>query len=323
MKRAIFIAGLVLVLQLGLAFGLWLKSDNAGAYHGGKLLAITAGEVDGLQIDGGNQGAIDLHKSGGHWHLPGHFDAVVDDHKVDALLSTLLAIERSWPVARTEASFQRFKVADSGFDRRLQFKSGDKVLATLLLGSSPGFRKVHARLAGEKQVYDIPFSSYQASLTPVDWIDKQQLALKPEQIVAVDLPAGHLTRKDGRLQLANLAAGEETDSEHARQLIDRLARLTIQDVDAGADQPLPAPAKLSLRLELKDGTSRRYDFAQGDKEGSALLKVSSVPYLFKIDGTLLSDLQQTTRSTLVKPRAGTDQPTPPPVAKTPARTPRG
>ncbi len=323
MKRAILIASLVLVLQLGLALGLWLKSDNPGAYHGGKLLAVTADQVDGLQIDGGDQGTIDLHKSGGHWRLPDHFDAVVDDHKVDGLLSTLLAIERSWPVARTEASFQRFKVADAGFDRRLQFKSGDKVLATLLLGSSPGFRKVHARLAGEKQVYDIPFSSYQASLKPGDWVDKQQLQLKPEQIVAVDLPAGKLTLKDGQPQLANLAAGEETNSEHARQLIDRLAQITIQDVDAGADQPLPAPASLSLSLELKDGTSRRYDFAKGKKDGSALLKVSSVPYLFRIGGSFLNDLQQTTRSTLVKPRAVTSQSRTQPAAKAQSPTPRG
>ncbi len=300
MKRAILISGLVLVLQLGLALGLWLKSDNLGTFHGGKLLAVAADQIDRLQIDGGNQGHLVLQKRDGHWRLPDHFNAPADGQKVDTLLSTLLGIERNWPVARTDDAFKRFKVADTAFDRRLQFQTGDKTVATLLLGSSPGFRKVHARLAGEKEVYDIPFSSYRASLKPADWIDSRQLQLKAEQITAVDLPDSRLLVEKGKPKLAKLATGEETDGEHAQQLVDRLAGLTIQDIAAGADHPLPHPVDLSLRLELKDGTVRRYDFANGDDKNAALLKVSSAPYLFKVSSSLLKELQKATRTTLVK-----------------------
>ena len=300
MKRAILIASLVLVLQLCLALGLWLKSDHMGTFQGGKLLTVAADQVDRLQIDGGDHGQIVLQKKDGHWQLPGHFGAPADGQKVDALLTTLLGIDRNWPVARTKDAFKRFKVADAGFERRLLFQSGDKTVATLLLGSSPGFRKVHARLAGEEEVYDIPFSSYQASLKPADWVDSRQLRLKPEQITAVDLPDSRLLVEKGKPKLANLAAGEETDGEHAQQLVDRLAGLNIQDIAAGSDQPLPHPADLSLRLELKDGTVRRYDFASGDDKSAALLKVSSAPYLFKVSSSLLKELQKATRATLVK-----------------------
>lgn len=323
MKRAILISSLVLVLQLCLALGLWLKSDNMGTFHGGKLLTVAADQVDRLQIDDGDHGRIVLQKKTGHWKLPGHFDAPADDQKVDALLSTLIGIERNWPVARTTDAFKRFKVADDAFERRLQFQIGDKTVATLLLGSSPGFRKVHARLAGEDEVYDIPFSSYQASLKPADWVDSRQLQLKAEQITAVDLPDSRLLVEKGKPKLANLAPGEETDGDHAQQLIDRLAGLTVQDIVAGPDRSLPQPAELSLRLELKDGTERRYEFANGDDKNETLLKVSTAPYLFSVSSSMVKDLQQTSRATLVRAGKVPGKPAPKPAATALSPKPRG
>ena len=320
MKRTILVASLVLALQLALTAGLWLKSDNLGAFQGGKLLALAAPQIDGLQIDGGDQGNVVLQKKDGHWRLPQHFDAPADDAKIDKLLTTLLGIERDWPVGRTAAVYKRFKVADADYQRRLEFKAGDKVLATLLIGDSPGFRKAHARLAGEKAVYDIPFSNYQASLKDGDWLDRRHLQLKPEQITAIDLPDAHLTQVDGKLQLQNLTPKEETDADHARQLLDRLTGLTVQDVVAGGDKPLPSPAVLTLSLTLKDGSQRRYDFAKGEKESQALLKVSGIPYLFSVDGVLLKDLQQTNRATLVKAKSELPKPA---TAKAPSAPPQG
>lgn len=316
MKRAILVASLVLVAQLGLALGLWLHNGNQGTYHGGKLLTVATKRIDRLQIDGGDQGQIVLEKKDGHWQLPGHFDAPADGHKVEKLLATLTGMERNWPVAKSADAAKRFKVADADFERRLRFGSGNKVLATLLIGSSPGFRKVHARVAGEQAVYDIPFSSYRASLKPEDWVDGRQLQLKPEQVAAVDLPAWRLVVTKGKPRLADLAAGEKTDGEHARQLLERLTGLTVRDVVGGAGQKLPHPPELSLRLELQDGTTRRYDFADGDAKGEHLLKVSTVPYLFKVDANLVKELQQTTRATLVKSgkaaaQASSPSPSPP------------
>jgi hypothetical protein len=307
MKRAIVWLSLILTAQIALALGLQLAGDDPGTFEGGaKLLAFTPEQIDQLQIDSGD-GSLELRKADGQWTLPGHFDAAADAQKIDSLLSTLLAIERSWPVAKTDEAIQRFKVADDGFERRLRFKAGDRELATLLLGNSPGFRKVHARLSGESQVLDIPFSTYQASIKAVDWVDRNVLQLKPEQISALELPDARLVRKEGEFELVGLSETEQTDREQARQLVDRLARLRIQDVVSRAEGSLPNPVALSLTLELSDGRKVHYDFAKGEEEGTALLKVADRPHVYKLSGTLLAELEKTTRSRLVTVKDASEQ----------------
>ena len=273
MKRAILFLSLAIVLQLALALGLRL-ADNSGkaAAKGGRLLAVSPDQIDTVQIEGNDGNAVLMHKIDGKWKLPEHFDAPADKSKINDFVTTLVGIERSWPVAESGDAIKRFKVADQDFERRLHLKAGNRELAVLLLGTSPGFRKVHARLAGEKQVFDIPFSTYQASLKTGDWVDKQQLWIDSDTINAIELPDGLLSRADDKWTLANLAANEETDQGKARQLIQKLARLNIQDVYAKADDPLPGPVELSIRLSLNDGTTRRCDFVKKEDQGHALVK---------------------------------------------------
>ena len=301
MKRAILFLSLALALQLALALGLHLadNGENAAANRG-KLLTLSADQIDRLRIEGSGEEAAVLQKVEGSWSLPEYFNAPVDKAKINELLTTLLGMERSWPVAKTDEAIKRFKVADKDFERRLSFKAGDRELAVLLLGTSPGFRKVHARLAGEKEVFDIPFSTYQASTKNADWVDKQQLWLESESVSAIELPDCRLSRTDGNWTLTDLAETEKTDPEKARQLLRQLTRLNIQDIYAKASEPLAGPADLGIRLEFNDGTSRRYDFFKKADQGHALLKVSGKPFLFKIGTALMKELEETTRSKLIK-----------------------
>ncbi len=311
MQRTILLLSLALVLQIALVLGLRLAGGDPGAFEaGGTLLALSQEQIDQVQIDGSEQERVELRKVDGRWTLPGHHDAPADAQKVDSLISALLGVERSWPVATTDEAMRRFKVADTDFERRLLFKSGDKDLATLLLGSSPGFRKVHARLAGEQQVFDIPFSTYQASIKAPDWLDKTLLQLKTEQISAIDLPDCRLIRQDGQPTLADLAETEQADHEKTRQLFDRLARLSVLDVFAKAEKPLPKPVELRIGLELADGAVRTYDFSKGEEDGHAVLKVSDALHLYKVSDTLLKDLQETSRMQLVQSQEKTAQTSP-------------
>ncbi|NOY12499.1 MAG: DUF4340 domain-containing protein, partial [Deltaproteobacteria bacterium] len=180
------------------------------------------------------------------------------------------------------------------------FGTKDKPLATLLIGSSPGFRKVHARLASEPLVFDIPFSSYQASLKAADWVDRQLLQLKKEQIRAIVLPDCRLLQKDGTIRLAKLAATEQTDSKTAGELFNRLSRLQILDVVGNADGKLPETDRLTISIERADGKTRQYQFARNRQEAFALLKVSDGAQIYKVSGALLKELQQTTRQQLLQ-----------------------
>lgn len=309
MKQLILILSLILVVQLGLALGLGLTGNTLDVKSGGPLLKLKTAEIDQVQIDGPtNQGSIVLKKVDDKWTLPDHFNAPADQAKVAHLLTTLTDLQRPWPVAKTADAEKRFKVADADFERRLVFKAGDKDQATLLLGSSPGFRKVHARVGGEQQVFDIPFSTYQASLKAVDWLDKKPLLVEADQISAIDLPDCRLNWNEGRPQLANLAENEQTKAEPARQLFEKLAGLNVLDIYAKAGQPLPNPVDLSIKLEMKDGKSRQYDFAKGDEADYAVLQTSNAPYLYKVSLTLLKELQETTRAKLVQAKPAASVP---------------
>jgi len=309
MKRTIQILSLVLVVQLALAAGLWLlKTDTGTVEEQGRLLPSAKEQIDQVEIDGGPQGKVELRKVDGKWLLPGRFDAPADARKVEEMLTTLFDIQRSWPVAETQDAVKRFKVADDDFERRLTFKSGDKEQAVLLLGSSPGFRKVHARVAGEQEVFDILYSTYQASLKAEDWLDKHPLRMAADQVSAVDLPDCRLVADNGQWQVQDLAAGEQTNGEEARRLLDRLTDPAITDIYAKAGQALPKPVILSIKLEMRSGESRQYDFAEGDEASYALLRVTDAPYLYKVSTSELKDLQETNRAKLVQPKEAAGPP---------------
>jgi Domain of unknown function (DUF4340) len=301
MKRPIVYLTLLLLVQLGLTFA--LHSGNRGpadANHQEPLLKLATAQVDAIELSGGDQHTLTLNKIADGWSLPEHFAAKADAAKVDKLLATLGGLTRPWPVAKTATAGKRFKVDEQNFERKLVFRSQGKPLATLLLGSSPGFRKVHARLEGEAQIYDIPFSTFQASLKPEDWIDRQQLQLKAAEVSAIELPGCRLTRRDGKIQLEQLADSEQTNQEQAQQLLQQLADLQIRDIHSKADQPLPNPVELRVKLTLKDGGSREYGFAKGDKSGYELLQVADAPYLYEVNSGLIEQLKQFDRGKLAE-----------------------
>jgi len=318
MKRPIVFLALLLVAQLGLALAMHSGDGGAdSAKSGEKLLKLDTAQIDGIELAGGGQETLTLKKDADGWMLPEHFAAAADAGKVDKLLSTLSGLTRPWPAARTADAGMRFKVDETNFERKLVFRGKDKTLATLLLGSSPGFRKVHARIAGEEPIYDIPFSTFQASLKAQDWIDQRQLRIKAEEISAIDLPDCRLTRRDGKLQLEQLSENETTNGEQAQRLLERLAGLNIRDIFGKADQPLPNPVELRVKLTRKDGSSRDYAFAKGDKAGYELLQVAGSPVVFKVNAGLIKELEAFDRAQLAqaKPAEG---PAGQEVGKTPA-----
>lgn len=131
-----------------------------------------------------------------------------------------------------------------------------------------------------------------------------------QSVSDIELPDCRQRKNDGKWALSDLAENEETDPGKARQLLRQLTQLNIQDIYAKADKPLTDPVDLSIRLELTGGESWRYDFIKKDGQGHALLKVFGDPFLFKIGTSVMKDIQETTRSKLVKPREAAAPPTP-------------
>jgi hypothetical protein len=144
---------LLLVIQVLLVMGLfaWHKHHQP-KLEAKQLLDFSISDVDRLIIhDASNH--VSLKKSGTDWLLPDMNSLPVDVKKLDDLLDKLKNTKLTWPVTTTASSHERFEVSTDKFQRRVELYQGDKKLGELLLGSSPGFKKIHVRREGENEVY--------------------------------------------------------------------------------------------------------------------------------------------------------------------------
>ncbi|MEJ2530607.1 MAG: DUF4340 domain-containing protein [Halioglobus sp.] len=257
---------LLLVLQLALATGLVL---TRGAADGGgtpqPLLPVAASAVDRMVISDGESQATVLRQDGG-WFLP---DAKLpaSARKVNDILARLGETVTEWPVATTESSQARFAVTEAGFQRRVQLFRGDEQVAELYLGTSPGFRKVHLRRAGEDAVYAVNLNTFDLPASEDAWLDQSLLAVaEPTRIVGPDYT---LTEsEDGVWTLADGEATKGTamaplDDDRARQLVSALANLRVQSLASG-DPAAAQGQAVTIEVETADG-SYRYDFYRDDE----------------------------------------------------------
>lgn len=210
MKKWISILSVLLIVQLAAAVAVNLGVDEYGAFEAEeKLLAWGDKAVDGLLIQDGENRVI-LGRRDGRWVLPDSGDFPADQKAVIGLLDKLAALEKGWPVATTGSAARRFKVDEEEFERKLTLLSGEERLTELYVGTSPGFRKVHVRPAGEDPVYSVTFNSWEANATADDWIDKQVLSLGENEVVRVEMPDFALQREGEALTVAELGEDEKT-----------------------------------------------------------------------------------------------------------------
>ncbi len=297
MKKLLMTLTVLLVFQLGLGAGIYF-SEQAPIQGNGqeKLIATDPSQVTELQIYAADQNLV-LKKTDSGWMISGQEKVPVDAAKVDTLLDKLSALDRPWPVAKSAGTYKRFKVADDDFERKLVLRHGETDLATVLIGSSPGFRKVHARLAGEDNIYDVPFSSYEASLKVADWLDKKALWVDPAKVEGIELPGVLLVKKEDTVQLDGLQAGEQTDQEKVSKLVQDLAGLQVQGVHDGpqGDQAVTIP----VILTLADGKTLSYTFAKSEKDDYALLRADGSGPLYEINQALWTEISNLKRTDLI------------------------
>ena len=225
----------------------------------GVLLAVRSGDVEApepfLDFDAGTvssfsvadaDGEVALAKSGDAWQLPGGIPA--DAGKVDEMLAKLADGDAGWPVASSASTAERFEVTEDNHQRRLILKAGDETIADVYLGTSPGYRKTHARRHDDDDVYAITFSNYEAGAEAGDWLDKT--LLRPQESVA------SIRRVDG-FSLAKSDAGEwqaeggaVLDQGKATTFAGRFTGLTVLGV---ADADTLGEASATFTLEDDDG----------------------------------------------------------------------
>lgn len=306
MSNVIKLLIVLLVVQVGLVAWVNRPGDDLKAFDAtGPLVSVTAAEVDEVVIDEKGKAPLVLKREGEQWILPDKGGFPVAPKKLTGFLEKLLAAKPSWPVGKTLVAAKQLKVADDDFERKIRLLQKDKPLAEVYLGSSPGFRKVHARLDGEANTYAIAFNVFDAPTNPADWYDRDLLRLTSGDLERIDMGAYALNRGDKGFDVEGLAADERTDTDKAREVVNKVTALSFTDELGDKGKETFEQSELVLEFEVKPKNSKpvKYTVVSPKEADDYILKASNYPYYFKVAKTKFDDLSKVDRGQLVKGKA--------------------
>ena len=167
-----------LCLQLVLtAVIYWQRHQQSDVHQSQPLLSFDRSKLDRVVIMGADQTAT-LAKDDSAWRMPDLDQLPVSESQLNSALDKLAVLKTNWPVATTQSSHQRFELQEDNFQRRIQLFQADEKVADLLLGSSPGFRKIHLRILGDGNVYALSLNTFDFPTKDEQWLDKTLLAVE-------------------------------------------------------------------------------------------------------------------------------------------------
>lgn len=287
MEKKVKILAALLGLQVLAALGLsWKASPFSSPAAGGQLLDFDSAAVDSIFIYGGEGESVELDKSNGGWQLPALDGFPADGQRIEQLLERLQQLETGSAIASSRDAQKRFKVSDDSYERKLVLKGGERELATLYLGTTPGMRRIHARSDSADAVYRVEFAASDLPLDHEGWQDNTVLQFPRDELTAIKVSGLQLERaKDGDDDVwhgEGLEEGELINSSAVDELARLIANLRIGKVlnDGTGPASLEEPA---LELEItRDGETVSYRLGQSDEDEQFVLKVSSRPEYFHL-----------------------------------------
>ncbi len=218
----------LLVAQLALAIGFyWNTQQELQKSLPKPLVNIDWNKVDHFVVgDGNQQVALSYSKNG--WLLSDLGMLPTVDGTTDQLLEKLKTLQTSWPVASTQASHARFDVTEDKLHRFVAFYHGDELLGKLIVGSSPGLKKLHVRMDGQDNVYSVDLELVDMITASQAWLDNSLLKL--DELVSIQGTDYRLQKQgeDWVLQGQNNAQGLELDSGKVGDMLYALKDLRVR-----------------------------------------------------------------------------------------------
>ena len=234
-----------LAIQLA-AIGVLLAVQSGSAVEPEPFLSFDAETIDALSV-ANDEGTVQLAKTDDGWELPDGIPA--DGSKVDEVVEKLADASGGWPVASQSSTAERFEVTEQNHQRHLVLKAGEETVADLYLGTSPGYRKAHARLVDDDDVYAITFSNYEAGVKASDWLDKSLLRAEGSIAAVERLDAFALTKDDEGTWSA--ADGATLDQAKVETFAGRFTGLSVLGIN---EAELPEVPKAVFSLQDDAGT---------------------------------------------------------------------
>lgn len=237
------ILGIFLAAQLILVLVVWgLGQQEVEAPQ--SFLSFDSATIDKLSISDGET-SVELVRNGDEWKFGDEVPA--SKSKVEDVLKKLGDMSAGWPVGATGSAAERFEVTDDRFQRRLVAKAGEVAVADIYLGTSPSFRKVHARHVEGGPVYSIDFSNYEVGVAASDWLDKG--LFRPQGSIAGLERKGRFvaTKQNGTWS----SGGDDLNQSEVNKLAARFEGLSVTEP---SDFRLPADPWIQYSLDDEEGT---------------------------------------------------------------------
>jgi len=222
---------ILFIAQVLLILGVFAYQENSRVQVDAQpLLAIKSGNIDRMVIQDANN-KVTLQKTGSQWQLPDLHQLPVDKQKLDEILQKLDGTKLTWPVTTTVSSHERFEVAGTKFQRRIELFQGDTKKADLWLGSTPGFKKIHLRREGEDQVYAVELTAFEFATASNEWLQSDLLAVKDvNSIKAADYELQKIGDGWKFVAATQGANTEKVDASKVTELVNALSNLQVQEV---------------------------------------------------------------------------------------------
>lgn len=250
----------LLVAQLVAALVLASNAMQSATIADTPLLDLSGKQVTRIEISTDDEQVV-LARANDTWVLPALADFPADADRVEQLLGTLTALKRPLPVGSSSEAQRRLKVADDNAERRISLSDETGKLAQLLIGDSPGFRRLYGRLADKEAVYDLPLANFQVAANSDDWVKQDQLRVDAEAIERISIDDWMLSRADGSWQLeteANPSEDGSISTSEVDALVSRIANLSYQ----GVRMP-PAEADRMADTRRTEASAPRADASRG------------------------------------------------------------
>jgi len=252
--------------------------------------------VDAISLTDGKGNSLSLRRVGDRWLLPALDNLPADPVRVEKLLAQLTREDPGWSVAHSLAARQRFQVAHYHFRRKLVLSALEQELGTVFLGTSPGFRKVHARNDDDDNIYAVDLNLFELPITPGQWLDPRLLQVRAPVAIAAD--GYSVQRSSGEWRLGS---GKKPDPRELQALVNALKNLQVQDIAAPAIAAEVATEEAALVLQI-ESLSGAVTLELFKHQQQHFVRSSEYPYLFLIsayefdkltgiDGFLLSGAQ--------------------------------
>lgn len=281
MDKTIKVLSAILAIQLLAAFAVigW-SGLFEGPGEAPQFVDVDTSIIDEIIVSAPDGDPVVLRRVETSWLLPDYGNLPVDEDKSTDTIERLVNAKAAWPVATTDSAAERFEVTEDNHQRRVVLRAGERDLAEFYLGTSPGFRRVHARRAGAGDIFAIDFNNYELPTEADDWLDKK--LLQPEgEITAIEAHDFRLTRQEDSWALESIAEGADTDGSEARSLATALKSLRVTGAadDAARARVEGSIPTFSYDVETDTGS---YSYAFYQNEDDYLVKASSHAAYFSV-----------------------------------------